>query len=152
MNVTEHAPGNAATESQRVAERSVTALYESDTAAHALGIRIDAVAPGTATLSIHVREDMVNGHGVCHGGFIFAVADTAFAYACNSYGEAHIAVQASVDFVAPGRLGDTLTATANEAWRSGRTGLYEVRVANQHGDLIALFRGRSQRLRAPVHD
>ncbi len=89
---------------------------------------------------------MVNGHDICHGGLIFALADTAFAFACNSYGDNALAASASIDFLAPGREGDVLTATAREVWRSGRSGIYESVVANQRNETIAIFRGRSQRI------
>lgn len=90
-----------------------------------------------------VREDMLNGHDICHGGLISTLADSAFAYACNSYDELTVASGFSVDFVAPGRLGDVLTARCAEVSRAGRTGVYDVEVSNQKGERIAVFRGRS---------
>ncbi|HZF26190.1 MAG TPA: hydroxyphenylacetyl-CoA thioesterase PaaI [Steroidobacteraceae bacterium] len=121
-------------------------LYEGDNASRMLGIRVLETTPGRARVSMLVRADMVNGHRVCHGGLVFTLADTAFAFACNSYGPNTLASAASIDFLAPGREGDELTATASELWRSGRSGLYQVEVTNQKGERIALFRGRSQRV------
>ena len=93
-----------------------------------------------------VRADMTNGHAICHGGMIFALADSAFAFACNSQGEASVAASGSIDFLAAAREGDELTASARELWRGGRSGIYEVTVTNQAGATIALFRGRSHRI------
>jgi len=97
-----------------------------------------------------VRADMVQGHGTCHGGFLFALADSAFAFACNSYNEATVAIGCSIDYIAPARLGDTLTADCIEQSRSGRTGNYDVRIENQQGQLIALFHGKSYKVRGSV--
>jgi acyl-CoA thioesterase len=96
-----------------------------------------------------VREDMLNGHSACHGGLIFSLADSAFAFSCNSHGGAVVAAAASIDFLAPAHGGDELTAVAVERWRSKRNGVYEVTVANQRGETIALFRGRSHQVREP---
>jgi acyl-CoA thioesterase len=95
---------------------------------------------------MRVRPDMTNGHDLCHGGLIFTLADTAFAYACNSYGDNTLAAAASIDFLAPAHAEDLLSAMARETWRAGRSGLYEVEVTNQKGERIALFRGRSHRI------
>jgi acyl-CoA thioesterase len=129
-----------------LARRVARALYEKDRAAQALGIQIVEVTPGGARLTMRVRADMTNGHQVCHGGMIFAFADTAFAYACNSHGDNALAAAASIDFLAPANADDALTATARELWRAGRSGLYEVEVTNQKDERIALFRGRSHRI------
>src|SRR5262245_56194092 len=134
------------------ARRAAEKLYAGDKASHALGIRILETAPGRTRVSMRVRGDMVNGHRVCHGGLIFTLADTAFAFACNSYGPNALAAAASIDFLAPGREGDELTATATELWRSGRSGLYQVEVTNQSGERIALFRGRSQQIAGTLFD
>ena len=128
------------------ARRAAQALYEGDRASHTLGIQLLEVSPGGARMSMPIRADMVNGHRICHGGLVFALADTAFAFACNSYGDNTVAAAASIDFLAPAREGDELTATARELWRSRRSGLYEIDVTNQRGERIALFRGRSQRI------
>ncbi len=131
---------------RELAERVAQALYTVDKTSQALGIRIIEVRPGHARLSMVVREDMVNGHRICHGGMVFTLADSAFAFACNSYNENTVAATASIDFLAPSRLGDELTATATEVWRSRRNGIYEVTVTNQDGARVALFRGRSARI------
>jgi acyl-CoA thioesterase len=131
---------------QRLAEQSVAALYAGDRASQSLGIRIEQVSPGAVRVAMTVRPDMVNGHRLCHGGLVFALADSAFAFACNSYGDNTLAAAASIDFLAPAREGDALTAEARELWRAGRSGIYEITVSNQRGDRIALFRGRSHRI------
>jgi acyl-CoA thioesterase len=131
---------------QSVAEASARTMYGQDHASQALGMRILEVRPGYARLSMTVREDMVNGHKLCHGGLIFTLADSAFAFACNTYDSVTIASAANVEFLLPGRLGDELTATAEERSRSKRTGVYDVVVRNQHGESVALFRGRSHEL------
>jgi acyl-CoA thioesterase len=132
---------------QLLAERSAEAMYANDRASQGLGIRVLEVRPGYAKLSMSVREDMLNGHSSCHGGLIFSLADSAFAFACNSHGGVVVAAAASIDFLAPARGGDELTAVAVERWRSKRNGIYEVTVANQGGETIALFRGRSHQVR-----
>ena len=131
---------------QDIAERAAAALYAGDRASQGLGMRIDSVAPGEATVALTVRADMVNGHRVCHGGIIFSLADSAFAFACNSHGDNTLAAAASIDFLAPAREGDVLTARAKELWRAGRTGLYDIMITNQRGERIAVFRGRSHRI------
>ena len=95
-------------------------------------------------MAMTVTEAMVNGHGICHGGFIFALADSAFAFACNSHGERAVARHAAIDFLRPARLGETLRAEAIERARSGRSGIYDVRVTGLDGGLIAEFRGHSR--------
>jgi acyl-CoA thioesterase len=128
------------------AERAAQALFERDRASFALGMRIIGVRPGWARLVMRVRSDMINGHGLCHGGMVFALADSAFAFACNSHNDSTVAAAASIDYLAAAREGDELTAEAAEVWRARRSGLYEVTVVNQHGERIALFRGRSHRI------
>jgi acyl-CoA thioesterase len=131
---------------QSVAEGSARAMYAQDHASQALGMRILEVRPGYARLSMTVREDMVNGHKLCHGGLIFTLADSAFAFACNTYNSVTVASAANVEFLLPARLGDELTATAEERSRSKRTGVYDVVVCNEQGESVALFRGRSHEL------
>src|SRR5579862_8817966 len=114
---------------QRLAERAIQTLLDRDAASRMLGIRLLEVRPGFARVSMRVREDMVNGHKVCHGGFVFSVADSAFAFSCNSYNENTVAAAASIDFLAPSFAGDELTAVAQELWRSRRSGLYEITVS-----------------------
>lgn len=128
---------------QQVAEASRDTMWRNDRAAKALGIEIEAVGPGSATLSMTVREDMVNGHDLCHGGLVATLADTAFAYACNAYNEVTVASGFDINLVAGGRLGDRLTAVAVEVAKSGRTGVYDVAVRNGRGEAVAAFRGRS---------
>jgi acyl-CoA thioesterase len=140
----------AAQEAQLLAERAAAVLFERDRASQMLGMSITAVRPGFAQLAMSVREDMVNGHGVCHGGLIFTLADSAFAFACNSYNDSTLAVAASIDFLTAAHAGDQLTAEARELWRTKRNGLYEIVVFNQHGERIALFRGRSYRIDGQV--
>ncbi len=143
--------GTAAdTEAQRLAERAGAALFERDRASQGLGMRLGGVRRGWAQVSMRVRPDMTNGHGVCHGGMVFALGDSAFAFACNSHNEATVAAAASIDFLAPARAGDELTAEASELWRTRRNGLYEIIVYNQRGERIALFRGRSYRIDGQV--
>ncbi|TDF80725.1 hydroxyphenylacetyl-CoA thioesterase PaaI [Pseudomonas sp. H9] len=133
-----------------LASRCAESMFERDTASQRLGIRLLSVAPGHTSVGMSVREDMIQGHGTCHGGYLFALADSAFAFACNSYNDACVAIGCSIDYVAPAYLGDTLTAQASELSRSGRTGNYDVRIENQHGQLIALFRGKSYKVRGTV--
>ncbi len=131
------------------ARAAVQALYARDLAAQALGIEILDIALGTVRVAMVVRPDMLNGHGTCHGGMLFALADTAFAFACNSYGEAMVAAGASIEFLAAAARGERLIATASETSRSARHGIYDVAVARTSGELVAHFRGRCARLRVP---
>jgi len=131
------------------ARKAVDALYASDLAAQALGIEVLSVGPGHVRVSMRVRPDMLNGHRTCHGGIIFALADTAFAFACNSYGDAMVAAGASIEFLAPVVCGEQLVATARETSRSARHGIYDVSVTGASGEPAAHFRGRCARLRAP---
>jgi len=135
---------------QARAEAAAAALYARDRASQSLGIRLSAVRPGWARVVMQVRDDMTNGHGVCHGGIVFSLADSAFAFSCNSYDESTIAAAASIDFLAPAHAGDELTAEATELWRTRRHGIYEITVTNQRGERVALFRGRSYRIDGTV--
>lgn len=130
--------GKAAT-----ARACAEAMYANDRASQKLGIEVDVTAAGQATATMTVTEEMLNGHDVCHGGLVFALADTAFAFACNAYDNVTVAGAGSIDFVRPGRLGDVLTATATERQRGLNVGVYDVAVVNQQGREVALFRGRS---------
>ena len=132
---------------QQVAEATRDAMWQDDRASRALGMQVRAVGPGTATVTMTVREDMLNGHDICHGGLIAVLADSAFAYACNSYNEWTVASGFSIDLMAPSHLGDELTATCHEVSKTGRTGLYDTEVSNQHGKRVAVFRGRSHTIR-----
>jgi acyl-CoA thioesterase len=137
----------AASTPQQVAEAVRDAMFANDRASKAMGMRIESVGPGRATLSMTVRDDMLNGFDICHGGLITTLADSAFAFACNSYNEVTVASGFNVDIIAPGRGGDVLTAVAQEVSQSGRTGVYDIDVHNQRGDKVAVFRGRSYRLK-----
>jgi len=137
-------------DAQHVAERSARALFERDRASQAFGMRLVEVRPGRARVVMTVRPDMVNGHDVCHGGIVFALADSAFAFACNSYNESTVAATGAIDFLAAARTGDELTAQASELWRTKRNGIYEISVTNQRGERVALFRGRSYRVDGQV--
>jgi acyl-CoA thioesterase len=136
-------PGDAL----NVARCAVQSMLRSDRASQNLGIEILDVAPGKVRITMTVRREMLNGHGLCHGGFIFTFADSAFAFACNSYGEPMVAAGAAIEFLAPTEAGEQLTADASEVSRTARNGVYDVRVTNSSGECIALFRGRSSRLR-----
>ncbi len=128
---------------QQTAERAAQVMRKGDHACEALGIDIVSVSPGAATLTMLVRKDMINGHDTAHGGFIFALADTAFAYACNSNGHTTVAAHCSVTFIRPAKLGDLLQADAREISHAGRSGIYDIRVGV--GDkTIAEFRGHSR--------
>lgn len=135
---------------QQVADACAQAMWDEDKASQGLGMEIEAIRPGFARLSMTVREDMVNGHNICHGGFIFILADSTFAFACNYRNFVTVASGGNIDFVAPARLGEVLTATGEERTRSGRTGVYDVQVENQDGQLVALFRGRSYQTRGQL--
>ncbi len=141
---------SAAHEAQRRAQQSAEALFERDRASQALGMRLVGVRPGWARVVMTVRPDMLNGHQLCHGGLVFALADSAFAFACNSYNENTVAAAAAIDFLAGARAGDELTAEASELWRTRRNGIYEITVTNQRGERLALFRGRSYRVEGEV--
>jgi acyl-CoA thioesterase len=132
------------------ARRCADAMWAKDTASQALGIRIDVVAPGEVRATMEVRPDMLNGHDVCHGGYVFTLADTAFAFACNAYGQVTVAAGAQIDFLRPAKAGDRLTALAAERHRGRRTGVYDVAVTNQAGETVALFRGRSHATDRPL--
>ena len=130
---------------QTQAEEQAAAMYAADVASQSLGIRVRDVAPGRATATMLITDTMVNGHGICHGGYVFLLADTAFAFACNTHGAAVVAAGADVTFLAPVRAGDELVAEGVERVVRGRSGLYDVTVRS--GDtIVAEFRGRSRTL------
>jgi acyl-CoA thioesterase len=138
------------TDALELARSAVQAMYRTDRASQNLGLEILDVAPGSVRVSMTVRPEMVNGHGLCHGGVIFALADSAFAFACNSHGELMVAAGANIEFLAPTPAGELLTAIATEVSRSTRHGIYDVRVSKSSGQTVALFRGRCARLRLPT--
>jgi acyl-CoA thioesterase len=126
---------------QERAEKSAEAMWQGDTASRALGISLERVGPGSAVATMEVRSDHINGHGICHGGLIFTLADTAFAFACNSYNARVVAQTDQITFLSPGQPGEMLTAEAVEVSLNGRSGVYDVIVAAADGRKIALFRG-----------
>jgi len=126
------------------------ALLERDECARTLGIELVDAEPGRATVRMAVRPDMLNVHGICHGGLVFTLADTAFAVACNSYDDATVAAGAAIEFLAPAGAGAALTATCTEQTRQGRSGVYDVEVATAEGTTVALFRGRSRTIGGSV--
>ncbi|WP_372893214.1 hydroxyphenylacetyl-CoA thioesterase PaaI [Rhodosalinus sp.] len=128
------------------ARLSADAMWANDRASKFLGISLDAVGPGTATMSFEVADHHLNGHDICHGGYIFTLADSAFAFACNSYNQTVVAQMNVVTFLSPGRKGDRLTASAREVSRSGRAGIYDVAVTAQDGREVAQFRGHSRQI------
>ncbi len=133
-----------------LAEACVSHMLAEDTASRGLGMQVNVISPGICETRMTVRQDMVNGHNICHGGFIFTLADSAFAFACNSYNEVTVAAGASIDFLRPAKLGDELCARATEVNRSKRTGLYDISVHDSSKRLIAEFRGRSASLGRPI--
>lgn len=125
-------------------------MFSIDHASQGLGMSIVSISPGEASMRMTVRKDMLNGHQTCHGGFLFAFADSTFAFACNSRNMNTVAAGCTIDFLAPGFEGDVLTAHAKERSLAGRTGIYDVTVTNQNGKELALFRGRSYRIKGQV--
>jgi len=148
----EHHPALSPDAAQALAERVAAAMWSRDDASKGLGMRIVGISPGRAELAMTVRADMLNGHAICHGGFIFTLADSAFAYACNSYNLNTVASGCAIDFLAPARESDLLTAVAHERSASGRTGVYDIEVTNGDGVKIALFRGKSYRIKGHIID
>ena len=148
----EHHPAKDPAAARALAERVAASMYTRDTATQALGIRVVRVEPGYAELTMVVRADMLNGHEICHGGFVFTLADSAFAYACNSYNLNTVASGCAIEFTAPAHRGETLTARAHERQLAGRTGVYDVEVANERGETVALFRGKSYRIKGHLID
>ncbi|MGJ7511621.1 hydroxyphenylacetyl-CoA thioesterase PaaI [Variovorax sp. GT1P44] len=132
---------------QQTAEMVRERMYANDRAVQSLGMHVTEISPGRATVTMTVRDNMLNGHDICHGGFLTTLADTAFAYACNSYNELTVASSFSMDIVAPARHGDVLTARSVEVSKAGRTGVYDSDITNQRGERVAVFRGRSYTLK-----
>jgi acyl-CoA thioesterase len=137
---------------QALAELAGKTMYERDPASQALGMLLAEIRPGYARMTMPVRRDMLNGHQTCHGGYIFMLADSAFAFACNSHNHNTVGAGCTIDYLAPGREGDLLTAEATEQALAGKTGVYDIRVVNQEGRTIALFRGKSHRVAGMVAD
>jgi acyl-CoA thioesterase len=126
------------------------AMHSNDDASKLLGIEIIESSPGKARLEMTVRKNMTNGHDICHGGFVFTLADSTFAHACNNTNRITVASGCSIEFLAPGKIGDVLTASATERSRAGRTGVYDVDVTNQNNELIAVFRGKSYQIKGQL--
>ena len=135
---------------QALAEAAGASMYARDAASQAMGMKLVEIRPGYARMTMPVRTDMLNGHQTCHGGFIFALADSAFAFACNSHNHTTVGAGCTIDYLAPGRLDDLLTAEAIERTLAGKTGIYDVNVTNQEGKMIATFRGKSHRVAGEV--
>jgi acyl-CoA thioesterase len=128
---------------QLIAERVRDRMWSSDRASRGLGMEVAAIGPGSCTMTMAVREDMLNGYGTCQGGLMTALADSCFAFACNTYNEITVAAGFDVQIIAPGRLGDVFTAVAREVSKTGRLGVYDVDVRNQRDERVLAFRGRS---------
>jgi len=137
-------------EADLLAQRCAEHMYENDAASQALGIKITEVHCGRAVAVMAVKDFMLNGHKTCHGGQIFTLADSAFAFACNSQNKAAVALSCTIDFVSPAFEGDILTATAEELHQGGRSGVYQIKITNQNQQLIALFKGNSARIKQSV--
>jgi len=137
---------------QQLAEQVAAAMWPRDNTPKLLDMQCLAVGPGFARIAMTVRDDMTNGHLSCHGGIIFALADTAFGYACNSGNQTTVAAVAGIDFLSPAGRGETLVAEAREQWQAGRSGVYDVDVRTTDGRAVALFRGKSHRLNGTVID
>ena len=135
---------------QALADEVCAAMWSRDRATQALSMKVLSVKPGYALVSMPVHADMLNGHHTCHGGYLFTLADSAFAYACNSYNQNTVASACQIDFLAPAKAGDLLEAEAVERSLAGRTGVYDVTVRVQGGKNIALFRGKSYRIKGEV--
>ena len=132
---------------QALAEAVRDGMFANDHASRGLGMQIEAVGPGYARIVMTVRQDMLNGFAICHGGFITTLADSAFAFACNSHNALTVASGIVVDFLAPAHEGDRLLAEGREVSRTGSTGVYDITVTNQHGKSVALMRGRSHTMK-----
>jgi acyl-CoA thioesterase len=139
---------------ERLARAAADAMWAQDKASRALGMAVAEIGPGRAVLTMTVTAEMVNGHGLCHGGYIFTLADSAFAFACNSHNQRAVAQNCNITFVAPGKLGDVLTASCREVSRAERSGIYDVTVRRQDrdgtGEVIAEFRGLSRTVKGTL--
>lgn len=132
---------------QERAERSAETMWAADAATNAAGMTLAQIGPGRAVITMPVRDDFLNGHKICHGGYIFTLADSAFAFACNSYNKLVVAQENTITFLSPGRAGELLTATAEEVSLTGRSGVYDVVVTGEDGRKVALFRGLSRQIK-----
>ncbi len=134
------------------AKKAAAIMWENDRASPWIGMRLDTIDEGRSKMSLVVQDHHVNGHDICHGGIIFTLADSAFAFACNSRNQNTVAQHNSITYISPGKLGDTLTADAKEVSLSGRSGIYDVTVTNQNNDVIAEFRGCSRAIRGQLFE
>ena len=130
----------------QIAQKCATLMMARDAASQGIGARVEAIGPGRAVMSMQVLAHMLNGHSICHGGYIFTLADSAFAFACNSYNKVALAQQNQITYLSPGRAGERLTAVAEEVSRAGRSGVYDVMVTGEDGRAVATFRGLSRTL------
>ena len=138
---------------QRLAQAVGRAMYAEDNASRALGMVLDEVRPGQAKMRMTVRDDMINGHDICHGGLIFTLADSTFAFACNARNQVTVAAGAEIHFISPAKKGETLIAVAREHASAGRSGIYDIEVTDDaSGRLVAVFRGRSHRIEGSIVD
>ena len=135
---------------QEVARRCAEKMMQHDAASQHLGISLKSVSPGSASMCMKVTGNMLNGHGYCHGGFIFTLADSAFAFACNSYNQSTVASGAEITFLLPVQSGEHLTANAIEVHKKGRSGLYDVEVRNERAELVAVFRGHARTIKGTL--
>jgi acyl-CoA thioesterase len=126
-----------------LAQKAAEVMWHEDEASRALGMKLEEVGAGRARVSMKIQKSMANGQKVCHGGFIFALADSAFGFACNTHNQRAVSASCSIDYLAPAFVDDRLTAEASEVERRGRRGIYDVKVVNQNGETVALFRGQS---------
>ncbi len=134
------------------AEKAAAAMWAGDQASQSLGMELIDVDEGRAVLALKVEPRHANGHAICHGGITFALADSAFAFACNSRNQSTVAQHNIISYLAPGQVGDRLTATATEVSLTGRSGIYDVKVTNQDGRMIAEFRGFSRAIKGQLFD
>ena len=137
---------------QQRAEQVASAMMAKDKASRGLGMNVTDITPGAATLTMRVRDEMLNGHSICHGGYIFTLADSAFAFACNSHNRLTVAQQNQITYISPGQLGEMLTATATETALTGRSGVYDVMVCGEDGRTVATMRGLSRTIKGHVFD
>lgn len=132
---------------QERAQKSASTMWENDSASQRVGMKLVEIGVGSATLTMTIGEEHLNGHKICHGGYVFMLADSAFAFACNSYNQLAVAHQNSIAYAAPGKLDDILTAKAVEVSKSGRSGIYDVTITNQNDEALAHFRGHSRTIK-----
>jgi acyl-CoA thioesterase len=141
---------NAEMTPEELADATAQAMYSADACSRALGLELKEVRPGYARMQMNVRDDFLNGHGICHGGLIFTLADSTFAFACNSYNINTVASGCSIEFLRAVQGGDRLTAEAIEQSLTGRTGIYDVRVTNRDNETVAMFRGKSAQIKGTL--